>query len=86
MNTILPCVFILNSTLMHSRKSQDHTIADDMVDGSCCQLCGQYFKDPNDQSLYTHGYPVVCWECWDDLAPNERTDYQKATVKTLGWE
>lgn len=51
-------------------------IAEDMIDGSCCSLCGQYFTK-NDK-LYTHGYPVACWDCWE-----EDCGYPKADVKTL---
>lgn len=39
-------------------------IAEDMIDGTCCSTCGCYFKDPGDESLFTHGYPVECWDCW----------------------
>ena len=31
-------------------------IADDMINGACCLLCGIYFEKE-------HGYPVVCKEC-----------------------
>lgn len=43
-------------------------IAEDMVQGTCCHLCNTYFvhKD-NTEVLYTHGYPVVCQDCWDHL-------------------
>ena len=54
-----------------------------MLDGSCCELCGQYFKHPYKKGIYTHKYPVVCWECWDDLSEDERKDYQRAEVKTF---
>lgn len=39
-------------------------IADDMLDGACCSLCGQYFVDKNEE-LYEHGYPVACNECYE---------------------
>ena len=57
-------------------------IADDIVDGTTCSLCGQLFVDDNDD-LYTHGYPVVCWDDWRDLSKTERKQYQRAEVKTL---
>ena len=40
-------------------------VADDMIDGSSCSLCGCYFKDPDskEDKLYTHGYPVACKDC-----------------------
>jgi len=56
-------------------------IADDMVDGTCCALCGQYFKDPEKENMsYTHGYPVVCWDCWDDYC---KGNHIKAEVETF---
>jgi len=56
-------------------------IADDCIDGSCCQLCLRYFKDSSkkDKSvIYTHGYPVACKECWKELTKVERKQYQLA--------
>lgn len=55
------------------------SIAEDMVDGSCCSLCGQYFEDKNDGGvLFTHGYPVYCWDCWEPGC-----GHGKAEVNTL---
>lgn len=34
-------------------------VADDMVEGFCCSICGDYFQE-------AHGYPVECAECWED--------------------
>lgn len=60
-------------------------IADDMVDGTTCSLCGCFFQDPeHPDNLYSHGYPVVCWECWKDLSQDERKEYQRALVPTIG--
>lgn len=56
-------------------------IADDMVEGTTCQLCGCFFG--NEQELFTHGFPVVCWDRWDDMKPAERKDYQRASHPTL---
>jgi hypothetical protein len=64
-------------------------IAEDMIDGTCCSLCGMYFMDEANQEklgidkqseavLYTHGYPVVCWDCYE-----EGCGYQKSDVETL---
>jgi hypothetical protein len=58
-------------------------IADDMCDGTSCQLCGAYFQGKAEDELYVHGYPVVCWECWKDLTKQERKEYQRAEVKTI---
>jgi len=46
-------------------------IADDMLSGLCCSLCGIYFEDE-------HGYPVVCEDCWESDC-----GYPKATEEEL---
>ena len=52
-------------------------IAEDMLDGSCCALCGCYFKHPGyHEAIYTHEYPVACHDCYTDDC-----GYQKAEVK-----
>lgn len=58
-------------------------IAEDILDGTCCQLCCQYFRHPKTDGLYVHEYPVVCWDCWERLTKKERKEYQKAEVKTF---
>lgn len=59
-------------------------IAEDLIDGSACSLCGQYFADPNeDDVIYTHGHPVVCKECWSGLDKTEKQIYNKAIVDTF---
>lgn len=40
------------------------SIAEDMIDGSCCSLCGCYFMGEDEVGLFTHGYPVYCSDCW----------------------
>ncbi len=57
-------------------------IADDMVNGICCDICGCYFVD-NDTDLFEHGYPATCWDCWKDLTKEEKKIHQKAEVDTL---
>lgn len=69
-------------------------IADDMVNGACCQLCGQYFVNDNsiDKAeyeimsgvlIYEHGYPATCWECWEELNDEEKENMIKSDVKTF---
>jgi hypothetical protein len=61
-------------------------IAEDVVDGTCCQLCGCYFKgkdEPYAEKFHSHGHPVVCWSCWQDLNKFERKQYQRAQVDTI---
>ena len=59
-------------------------IADDMLEGACCSICGQYFKHPkttdDEAIIYIHGLPVVCWDCWDIKLEE---DHMKAKVKTF---
>jgi hypothetical protein len=57
-------------------------IADDMIEGRACELCGQYFVDKND-NLYEHGHPATCWECWTDLTKEEKKNRQRAKVQTI---
>lgn len=38
-------------------------IAEDMINGACCSLCGCYFEAE-------HGYPVVCIPCYTDWEDN----------------
>lgn len=55
------------------------TIAEDMIDGSCCSLCGCYFEDKfNRGNLFTHGYPVVCRTCHEPGC-----GYEKAETNTI---
>lgn len=53
-------------------------IADDMINGSCCNECGCYFKNPGDEDFFTHGYPVLCWDCWD-----KKSNLPRAEVETF---
>lgn len=55
-------------------------IAEDMIDGTCCTLCGQYFvykKKP--EVLFTHGYPVACKDCYD---PEDGPQLQSEEAET----
>lgn len=51
-------------------------IADDIIDGMCCALCGEYFVDKND-NLFSHGFPVACDECW-----SKKCGYEKQSKDT----
>lgn len=57
-------------------------IAEDIITGRVCSICGQFFTT-DDDDIYEHKYPVVCWDDWDDLSEMERKQYQRAEVKTL---
>lgn len=59
-------------------------IADDTVDGACCDLCGMYFENPeNPDHLASHGYPATCDECWRELSKRDRKQHQKALYELL---
>lgn len=49
-------------------------IADDIIDGACCALCGVYFEEE-------HGYPVLCSDCYKDSDDKDR--YSEATEDEL---
>ena len=63
-------------------------IANDMIEGACCSLCGQYFVkshtidkkeyEISNEEIYEHGYPVACKECWE-----EDCGYEKAIAETI---
>lgn len=54
-------------------------MAEDILDGSCCALCGCYFKHPKKENEgYSHGYPVACKDCWEPDC-----GYGKADVETF---
>jgi len=58
-------------------------IADDMIEGRACELCGAYFQNKHTDQIYEHGFPVVCKDCWHDLTNEERKEHTKATVNTF---
>lgn len=64
-------------------------IAEDMLDGSCCCICGQYFAHPKKKAdgtplgIYVHDYPAVCWVCWGDLSGEEKEGNMKSDVETF---
>ena len=52
-------------------------IADDILNGRCCALCGCYFVGPDldedgHQEAYEHGYPVDCYDCHDGDSLHQR--------------
>ena len=55
----------------------------DYLDGSCCEICGCYFQHPDKDELFTHGYPAVCWDCWDEMSKKERKGHARAITKLL---
>lgn len=51
-------------------------VADDMIEGFACSWCGIYFVE-------SHGYPVLCRECFAKSTKEERSGLQRATQKEL---
>ena len=47
-------------------------IANDIVNGACCALCGCFFVekkvDPEWEppSFFEHGYPAACTDCYEE--------------------
>lgn len=59
-------------------------MAEDIIDGTCCELCLQYFKSDEEEGYaHTHGYPAVCWECWEELTKKQKKQHIKAEVNTF---
>ena len=52
-------------------------IADDFVDGSCCMNCSTYFKNDRGEAGATHGYPVICRDCWATTSSAERQQWKR---------
>jgi hypothetical protein len=51
----------------------------DILSGICCELCGTYFDHPQyPKEYFSHGYPVVCHDCWRDLSEDERKKHIRA--------
>lgn len=71
-------------TLPHGGKNKITMgeIAEEMLDGSCCDLCGQYFDHPKG-GIYVHDHPATCWDCWEYLRPEEKKHHTKADVETF---
>ena len=54
-------------------------IADEMINGESCALCGCYFENPDKPgTIYQHGYPAACNDCWEPDC-----GYEKAEVETF---
>ena len=61
-------------TTLKERRENMGDNADDIIEGLTCELgCGTYFRE-------SHGYPVVCNECWKNMTKAERRGRQKATI------
>ena len=51
-------------------------IADDVIEGRSCSLCGVYFEQE-------HGYPVLCHGCWSNYAHGKPP---KGEITEEGWQ
>lgn len=52
-------------------------MADDLIEGASCMECSTYFKNERDEAGATHGYPVVCRECWADADRVQRQGWRQ---------
>jgi hypothetical protein len=46
-------------------------IAEDMIDGASCSMCGIYFERE-------HGYPVLCKGCWKKGCGQQKAIFPEA--------
>jgi len=70
-------------------------IADLIIDGQQCDLCGCHFKGPNADKpkanpkdpdpYWGHGHPATCWDCWKELTWDEKKSHARAIVPTYGY-
>lgn len=51
-------------------------LADDMIEGRSCSECGIYFEQ-------SHGFPVLCEDCYDNSSKEERAGLPRATENEL---
>lgn len=62
-------------------------IAEDIIEGTCCSWCGLYFQSPdNPDELYSHGYPVLCKDCYKNSSWKEKDECgltQKPLANTI---
>ena len=60
-------------------------MANDMVDGTTCSICGLYFLTDGGSKetakVFTHGYPAACKKCF--RAGMRRDGIQKSNKRTL---
>jgi hypothetical protein len=59
-------------------------IDDEILDGTCCSICLQQFKN-TEGAVISHGWAVVCKECWSSLTPDKRKNLTKAYFDTQGY-
>lgn len=46
-------------------------IAQDVLDGACCERCGVYFTDE-------HGHPVLCEHCYKRASAQDKKVHSRA--------
>ena len=49
-------------------------MADDMIEGSSCSLCGIFFEEE-------HGYPVICNSCFNHLNKADKDKTIKSGIQ-----
>lgn len=51
----------------------DRTAADDLLDGTCCEVCGEFFDDILD-GAEAPGHPRMCAACKAETTGPERKE------------
>lgn len=51
-------------------------IAEDILDGSMCDICNCYFEHPSG-GIYVHDHPATCEDCWRELDDSEKQEHTK---------
>lgn len=67
-------------------RSRMGDIADDLIEGASCAECSTYFVTERHEAGATHGYPVICRDCWTQASQPQRVawrgqGYQRAIFK-----
>src|SRR5438552_5590312 len=62
----------------------NNMLNDDILDGICCSICYDDFKDTEGARI-SHGYPVVCHDCWSKLSKDKKQALTKAFFYTQGY-
>ena len=58
-------------------------IAQDIIKGRMCSLCGCYFCNVSTLKIFEHGFEVACYDCYNDLTETEKLDYKIAHTVTF---
>ena len=59
--------------------------ADQIINGECCAFCMTPFIDKKTikdktPTIYEHGYPVACKDCWEPGCGYQKADKEAKTL------